>query len=131
MAWLMADLTAHETPCTLAYFHRAVFTSGTNGDDAQMRGVWQVLYHTGVDVVLAGHDHDYERFAPMDDQGVFDPDRGVREFVVGTGGAQMAGTAITGELGMTDRMGFYPEGALLATAIAGESFHEGNRIFGA
>jgi hypothetical protein len=48
--------------------------------------LWQALYDAGVDVVLNGHDHGYERFAPMDPTGARDPDRGVRQFVVGTGG---------------------------------------------
>ena len=86
MKWLQADLSAHPTDCVLAYWHIARFSSGGHGSDPLMADVWRVLYEAGADVVLSSHDHDYERFAPQDDKGKADPDRGIREFVVGTGG---------------------------------------------
>lgn len=85
-AWLQADLAAHPVRCTLAYWHHPLFSSGQNGDAESMRTIWGDLYAAGADVVLNGHDHDYERFAPQDAQGGRDDARGIREFVVGTGG---------------------------------------------
>lgn len=88
--WLAADLAAHPAGCTLAMFHRPLFSSGPHGRDgsgAKTRALWDALYAAGVDVILNGHDHDYERFAPQDPQGRADPAHGIREFVVGTGGA--------------------------------------------
>lgn len=85
--WLRADLLAHRTSqCTLAYWHHPRFSSGAHGDDPRSADVWLALYEAGVDVVLNGHDHDYERFAPMNPNGDVDTARGIREFVVGTGG---------------------------------------------
>jgi acid phosphatase type 7 len=90
MKWLKDDLAAHHTRCMMAYWHIPVFSSGPHGQDlresARMQDVWRVLYDYGVDVVVNGHDHDYERFAPQDPKGKADPEKGIREFVVGTGG---------------------------------------------
>jgi hypothetical protein len=66
--------------------HAPRFTSGEHGSDPLLRDLWQVLYEAGVDVALAGHDHDYERFAPQNASGRADAARGIRSFVVGTGG---------------------------------------------
>jgi hypothetical protein len=86
--WLRADLATHPTTCTLAYWHQPRFSSGAvNGSDPKYAPVWQALYDAGADVVLNGHDHDYERFAPQDAAGVADLLRGIRAFVAGTGGA--------------------------------------------
>ncbi len=87
LAWLRADLAAHPAQCTLAYGHHPRFSSGGH-DDATLTAMWMVLDDGGVDVVLSGHDHTYERFAPQDAAGALDPVRGVRQFVVGTGGAR-------------------------------------------
>ena len=84
--WLRQDLAAHAVPCTLAYWHIPVFSSGAHGNNPHMLDVWKILYEARVDVVVNGHDHDYERFAPQDPRGTADP-RGIRAFVVGTGGA--------------------------------------------
>jgi hypothetical protein len=85
--WLRADLAAHPGRCTLAYWHHARFSSGVeNGSSDQVAGLWQTLYEGGVDVALAGHEHNYERFAPLNASGQVDRARGVRQFVVGTGG---------------------------------------------
>ena len=89
LAWLRADLEASRARCAVAYWHNPVFSSGPNGSQSPMRDVWRVLQEFGVDVALAGDDHDYERFAPQDANGRFDPDRGIRQFVVGTGGAPL------------------------------------------
>ena len=91
MAWLRAELTAMPTRCSLAYFHEPLFGSGTNGSDPRMRDAWHLMYELGVDVVLSGHSHSYERFAAQDPDGRFDPQRGIRQFVAGTGGAPITG----------------------------------------
>jgi acid phosphatase type 7 len=84
--WLRADLAAHPTPCALAYWHHPRFSSGPHGGDVALEPIWQALYDAGADVVLVGHDHLYERFAPQDPRGVADSARGIRQFTVGTGG---------------------------------------------
>jgi len=89
--WLHEDLAAHRTRCTLAYWHHPAFSSGWHGDGHRMQPLWPLLYEFGVDVVVNGHDHDYERFAPQDSEGKADPQHGIREFVVGTGGAHLRG----------------------------------------
>ena len=87
--WLKTDLAAHKAACTLAYWHHPVFSSGGHGNNVQMKDVWDVLQAGDADLVLNGHDHNYERFAPQDGQGNRDDKRGIREFVVGTGGAKL------------------------------------------
>jgi len=85
--WLRADLAAHPVACTLAYWHKPLFSSGgAHGDALEFKDFWIALYQAGVDVVVNGHDHDYERFAPQDPDGRPDEPHGIREFVVGTGG---------------------------------------------
>ena len=85
--WLRKDLAAHPTACTLAYWHHPRFSSGEKyGTNEQMTPLWQVLYEHGADVILSGHEHSYERFAPQDATGTMDFERGIRQFVVGTGG---------------------------------------------
>jgi acid phosphatase type 7 len=85
--WLRADLAAHPTACALAYFHKPLFSSGaTHGNDPELKPLWQALYDGNVDVVVGGHDHDYERFAPQTPDALPDAKRGIREFVAGTGG---------------------------------------------
>ena len=84
--WLRADLATHPVRCTLAYFHHPLFSSGTL-EDTSVRALWQALYDGGADLVLNGHDHDYERFAPQTPAGLADSVYGIREFVVGMGGA--------------------------------------------
>jgi PKD domain-containing protein/Big-like domain-containing protein/calcineurin-like phosphoesterase family protein len=84
--WLRADLAAHPSTCTLAYWHHPRFSSGGNGSTLEAQPIWQALYDYNATVVLNGHDHDYERFAPQTPAGALDTVRGIREFVVGTGG---------------------------------------------
>ena len=89
--WLKSDLAAHPAKCTLAFFHHPLFTSGAaEPPTTEMRPIWQDLYDAGVDLVLNGHAHDYERFAPQDPQGNADLARGIVQIVVGTGGIDLA-----------------------------------------
>lgn len=85
--WLRADLAAHPNSCTLAYWHHPRFSSGSHGSFQGAAALWQALYDANADVVLNGHDHSYERFAPQTPGGARDDARGIREFVVGTGGS--------------------------------------------
>ena len=87
--WLAADLAKSRAVCTMAIFHHPRFSSGEHGDLPSMDGFWRPLYAAGADVIVNGHDHDYERFAPQDPDGTADTVRGIREFVVGTGGGQL------------------------------------------
>jgi hypothetical protein len=84
--WLRADLAAHRRRCTLAYWHHPRFSSGPHGNQQPVAPLWRALYSAGADVVLNGHDHDYERFASQTPAGRADARHGIREFVVGTGG---------------------------------------------
>jgi acid phosphatase type 7 len=132
LIWLRSELAGNPSFCTAVIWHRPLFSSGPHGDNADMRDVWRTLYEFNVDVVINGHDHSYERFAPQDPDGRFDPARGIREFVVGTGGAplyQFAGIRPNSEVrasawgvaaftltGMGYEWEFVP--------VAGESFHD-------
>ena len=89
LEWLRSELAANPSACTAVYWHRPLFSSGRHGDNPDMRDMWRVLYAANVDVVINGHDHTYERFAPQDPDGRLDPTRGIREFVVGTGGSPL------------------------------------------
>src|SRR3990172_4070962 len=84
--WLRTDLAANNSMCTLAYWHHPRFSSGQHGNSSRSQAFWQALYDFEADVILNGHDHTYERFAPQNPSGQADP-KGIREFVVGTGGA--------------------------------------------
>lgn len=85
--WLRADLASHaDTPCVLAFFHHPLFNSGVNGQASRTQGAWDALYEFGADVILNGHSHTYERFAPQDPNGALDRTAGIREFIVGIGG---------------------------------------------
>ena len=84
-AWLLADLAATDTHCTLAYWHHPRFSSGPHGDDDDVAPLWEALAEADADVVLVGHDHLYERFAPQAGDGTAIAD-GIRQFTVGTGG---------------------------------------------
>ncbi len=84
--WLRNDLASHSNVCTLAFWHTPVFSSGGR-DDATYKTFWDALYQYGADVVLNGHDHIYERFSPQRPDGTRDDSYGIREFIVGTGGA--------------------------------------------
>jgi acid phosphatase type 7 len=86
--WLQNDLNlSRAARCTLAYFHFPRFTSGASREGLALGDVWRLLYSAGADVVLNGHHHGYERFDPQDPDGLPNPAAGIREFVVGSGGA--------------------------------------------
>jgi len=85
--WLRADLAASTKECTIAFWHHPRFSSGTHGSSTAPQPLWQALYDAGAEIVVVGHDHNYQRFAPQTPAGVADPARGIREFVAGTGGA--------------------------------------------
>jgi hypothetical protein len=87
--WLRADLLWRGRPCTIVYFHHPRFSSGRHGSQYEMQQFWDIMYHHDVDVVVSAHDHLYERFAPQDPEGNPDPERGIRQFTVGTGGAEL------------------------------------------
>ena len=87
LEWLKQDLAASRARCTLAYWHHPLYSSGWHGSFPIMQSAWQLLHEAGAELVLAGHDHTYERFAPQDANGTLDRERGIRQFVVGTGGA--------------------------------------------
>ena len=85
--WLREQLAGNNAKCTAVYWHRPLFSSGPNGPNGDLREVWRVLYEFNVDIVMNGHDHLYERFAPQDPDGRSDTVKGIRQFTVGTGGA--------------------------------------------
>lgn len=87
--WLAADLARHPARCTLAYWHQPRFSSGLHGPDMAVAPLWRTLQAAGADVVLSGHDHDYERFAPQTDAGRLSPRHGMVQFVVGGGGRSL------------------------------------------
>lgn len=87
--WLRAELAAGDARCALAYWHHPRFSSGEHGNHPFMTDFWRALHAAGADIVVVGHDHHYERFAPQDPAGRLDPARGIRQFVVGTGGASL------------------------------------------
>lgn len=91
LSWLRDELARAQaqapTRCTLAFWHHPLYTSGGHLGPGRMQDAWDILYRAGAELVLSGHDHDYERFAPQDAHGRLDPAHGLRQFVVGTGGA--------------------------------------------
>ena len=89
LEWLRSDLASNDRACILAISHLPRFSSGEHGSYEVVEPFWRVLYEAGADVVLSGDDHNYERFARQDPDGNPDPDRGIRQFVVGTGGTYL------------------------------------------
>ena len=89
MAWLRAELTTNRSKCTAAIWHHPLFSSGPNGPTRYTKQAWDLLYQFDADLIINGHDHLYERFAPQTPEGQRDPVRGIRQFTVGTGGAQL------------------------------------------
>jgi hypothetical protein len=87
--WLQADLAATRARCILAYWHHPLFTSGRHRADDRAAPLYRMLHEAGASLVLNGHGHNYERFAPQDADGRLEPERGPRSFVVGTGGARL------------------------------------------
>jgi hypothetical protein len=99
LEWLKNDLAANHSACTAAYWHQPTFSAADSiavpeGTTAQ--AFWQVLYENGADLVLNGHDHLYARYRPLDPSGNYDPKKGIREFIVGTGGETLDTVVTTG-----------------------------------
>jgi acid phosphatase type 7 len=92
-SWLREDLDSHRVPCVAAIWHHPLFTVGPNGPTTETRDIWRTLFDAGVDVIINGHDHLYQRFGPQTPDGNADLRRGIRQFVVGTGGAELTGVA--------------------------------------
>jgi acid phosphatase type 7 len=90
LSWLKNELARSKAKCTLAYWHHPLYSSGGHGNDKRMQDAWAILYSAGAELILSSHDHNYERFAPQDAEGQQDDERGIREFVVGTGGAKLS-----------------------------------------
>jgi hypothetical protein len=84
--WLREDLAGSSKKCSVAYWHHPLYSSGWHGNDSRLVTLWRILHEHGVDVILTGHDHNYERFKPLLPQGVVDTTAGMVQFVVGTGG---------------------------------------------
>lgn len=89
--WLRKDLASNTSSCTLAFWHRPLFTSGHRRDSIAVRPLWRDLYAFNADIVLNGHVHHYERFSPQNPDGSADPERGITQFTVGTGGRDLKG----------------------------------------
>lgn len=88
--WLKADLANHPAACTLAYWHKPLFTSGAqHAPELAMQPLFAILYDAGAEILLSGHNHQYERFGPQRPDGTPDEISGIREFVVGSGGAPL------------------------------------------
>ncbi len=105
--WLENDLANHSNLCTLAFWHIPLFSSGGRAAQNSL-SFWQALYNHNADLILTGHDHIYERFAPQTPAGVADPINGIREFIVGTGGADhttITTVAANSEVRNTDTFG--------------------------
>ena len=86
--WLRRNLARDNRHCELLYWHRPRWSGGTHGSDIGTAPVWRTAYNRGVDLVLVGHDHNYQRFYKLDGRGRVDRRYGVREIVAGTGGAE-------------------------------------------
>ncbi len=88
LAWLKNDLATNQSACTAAYWHQPTFsaTNGITQEGLTAQAFWQLLYQYGADLVLNGHDHLYARYQPLSPAGTYDPVRGIREFIVGSGG---------------------------------------------
>jgi hypothetical protein len=119
--WLRADLTAHPAACAVAYLHHPAFSSGnTHGGTPSIRPLVRALQDHGVELLLSGHEHDYERFAPQTVEGVANA-AGVRQFVVGTGGASLRQFARVPEPNSEARIaGVY---GVLSLRLRAESYH--------
>ena len=113
LAWLKTDLEENHSACTLAYWHQPTFsaTNGITPEGIAAKAFWQLLYEYGADLVLNGHDHLYAHYRPLDPSGNYDPKKGIREFIVGTGGETLDPVVTTtvasgaGETNMEDPSG--------------------------
>jgi calcineurin-like phosphoesterase family protein len=89
--WLRRDLSGNHKQCTLAYFHRPRFSSGSHRGTPEMQPLWTILHDADADLIINGHEHDYERFVPQTPAGAVDSARGIPQIVAGTGGAVLRG----------------------------------------
>ena len=113
LAWLKKDLEENHSACTAAYWHQPTFsaTNGITPEGIAAKAFWQLLYDHNADLVLNGHDHLYAHYRPLDPSGNYDPQKGIREFIVGTGGETLdpvvttTVTSGTGETNMEDPTG--------------------------
>jgi hypothetical protein len=96
--WLRNDLSNNDTSCTLAYWHEPRFASGDAVQTGSVGPFWEILYNRGAEIVLSGHAHRYERHRPLTPSGEPDPQQGIQQFIVGTGGKPPLG-----EIGAEDR----------------------------
>jgi acid phosphatase type 7 len=98
LEWLKEDLAADHSACTLAYWHQPTYSAanGLSEEGTTAQAFWQLLYENGADLVLNGHDHLYARYRPLNASGIYDPKKGIREFIVGTGGETLDTVATTG-----------------------------------
>jgi len=99
LKWLKNDLAANHSACTLAYWHQPVYSAANSiavPEGPTAVAFWQLLYDNGADLVLNGHDHLYARYRPLDPSGNYDPKKGIREFIVGTGGETLDTVVTTG-----------------------------------
>jgi hypothetical protein len=103
--WLRTDLAASSRPCTLAFWHHPRFSSSTRGNDTSTAPFWSALDQDGAELVLTGHEHMYERFAPQSATGVASTN-GVRQFVVGTGGRSLGSFGTTAANSVVRMTGF-------------------------
>ena len=87
--WLAEDLKNNRSSCTLAYWHHPMYSSGLRGNNDKMKPAWEMLMAAKADLVLSGHEHFYERFALQNSQGEKDDQTGIREIIIGTGGAKL------------------------------------------
>jgi acid phosphatase type 7 len=118
-SWLRRDLRENARLCTLAYFHRPLYSSGAHGASPIMRGFWKILADGGVDLVINGHEHHYERFLPMNAAGVVDTLNGMEQIIVGTGGGGLTG--IRSRVAANSAVQIQGHwGALIATLGSGE-----------
>lgn len=90
--WLKRQLARHDARCSMAVFHTPLFSSGFHGNEPRVRPLVRLLYQSGDELIVNGHEHDYERMAPARPSGKVDRKRGVQQFIVGTGGAELRGT---------------------------------------
>ena len=120
--WLAADFKDHAKKCTVVMFHHPRFSSGFHGDDPRLEPLWQILYDANVDLVLNGHDHDYERFLPQSPVGTLDTLRGIPEIVAGTGGGTLRGFRATPTRNSVNRIEGYFGVLKLTLGAAGYSW---------
>jgi acid phosphatase type 7 len=118
--WLKKQLADDNKKCTVAYFHRPLFSSGGHAGDLRMASLWNILYEGDADLVISGHDHHYERFEPQNPAGVRDTVRGITQIIVGTGGAGLTGIRVPVQANSARRIqGHY---GVLKLTLGGEEF---------